>query len=133
MAPSLSVVEQIAIAANAAVDKAGFDLVALDVSDPLPIVGGFLLVSGRSERNVIAISDEIEAQLLIAGIRAIRREGRAEGRWVLLDFGDIICHVFSESERLYYGLERLWKDCPTLPLPHKTPQHPDDFGPGVPV
>jgi ribosome-associated protein len=104
------------IAAAAADEKGGEDLVALDISEPLPLVDIFLLVTGRNERNVIAISNEIEDKMIEAGVKTIRREGRAEGRWILLDFGDLVVHVFHEEERMYYGLERLWKDCPTIPL-----------------
>lgn len=104
------------VAAAAAADKGGEDLIALDVSEPLPLVDIFLLVTGNSERNVAAIADEIEDKLLEAGHRRVRREGRSESRWVLLDFGDLIVHVFHAEERVYYGLERLWKDCPVIPL-----------------
>jgi ribosome-associated protein len=104
------------IAADAAVSKGGEDLVALNVSEPLPLVDIFLIVTGNSERNVAAIADEIEDELLEAGHKRVRREGRAEARWVLLDFGDLIVHVFHGEEREYYGLERLWKDCPVVPL-----------------
>jgi len=111
------------IAAAAADAKSGEDLVALDVSEPLPLVDIFLLITGRNERNVAAIADEIEEQLLEAGHKRLRREGRKESRWVLLDFGDLVVHVFHEEERVYYGLERLWKDCPVVPidLPAPTP------------
>jgi ribosome-associated protein len=108
--------EMLAIAANAADAKGGEDLVALDVSEPLPLVDIFLLVTGRSERNVAAIADEVEDRLLEAGHKRLRREGRQESRWVLLDFGDLVVHVFHEQERVYYGLERLWKDCPVVPV-----------------
>jgi ribosome-associated protein len=104
------------IAAAAADSKGGEDLVALDVSQPLPLVDIFLLVTGRSERNVAAIADEVEDKLLEAGHKRLRREGRQESRWVLLDFGDLVVHVFHEQERMYYGLERLWKDCPVVPI-----------------
>ncbi|WP_197060999.1 ribosome silencing factor [Microbacterium mangrovi] len=104
------------IAARAADKLGGEDLVALDVSEPLPLVDVFLLVTGRSERNVAAIADEVEDRLLEAGHKRLRREGRQEARWVLLDFGDLIVHVFHPDERTYYGLERLWKDCPTVPV-----------------
>ena len=108
--------EILQIAAKAADSKAGEDLVALDVSGPLPLTDIFLLVSGRVERNVIAIAGEIEDQLNDAGVKTLRREGKAEGRWVLLDFGDLVVHVFHEEDRMYYSLERLWKDCPVVPL-----------------
>ncbi|MEV8369049.1 ribosome silencing factor [Microbacterium sp. NPDC064584] len=108
--------EMLRIAALAADAKGGEDLVALDVSDPLPLVDIFLLVTGRSERNVAAIADEIEDRLVESGHKRLRREGRQEARWVLLDFGDLVVHVFHEQERMYYGLERLWKDCPVVPI-----------------
>lgn len=102
-------------AVAAADSKGGLDMVALDVSEPLPFVDVFLIITGNSERNVIAIAGEIEDQLIAAGTKPLRREGRSEGRWVLVDFGDLVVHVFHEEERQYYGLERLWKDCPVLP------------------
>ncbi|WP_300266799.1 ribosome silencing factor [Microbacterium sp.] len=108
--------EMLQIAAAAAISKGGEDLVALNVSEPLPLVDIFLLVTGNSERNVAAIADEIEDQLIEAGHKRVRREGRQEARWVLLDFGDLIVHVFHGEERVYYGLERLWKDCPVVPI-----------------
>lgn len=104
------------VAARAADEKQGFDLVALDVSGPLPLTDIFLLVTGRSERNVQAIAGEIEDRMIEAGAKPLRREGRAGGRWILLDFGDVVVHVFHEEERLFYSLERLWKDCPVVPL-----------------
>lgn len=106
--------EMVRIAAEAADAKGGEDLVALDVSEPLPLVDAFLVVTGRNERNVAAIADEVEERLLIAGHKRLRREGRQESRWVLLDFGDLVVHVFHEQERVFYGLERLWKDCPVI-------------------
>ncbi|MGV8896967.1 MAG: ribosome silencing factor [Rhodoglobus sp.] len=108
--------ELLNVAAVAADAKQGEDLVALDVSGPLPLTDIFLLVTGRNERNVQAIAGEIEDKMLEAGAKTLRREGRAEGRWILLDFGDVIVHVFHEEDRLYYSLERLWKDCPAIPL-----------------
>ncbi|NQX27562.1 ribosome silencing factor [Microbacteriaceae bacterium VKM Ac-2854] len=109
------------IAATAADSKGGEDLVALDVSEPLPLVDVFLLVTGRSERNVVAIANEIEDKLIESGAKPLRREGRAEGRWILLDFGDLVAHVFHEEDRLYYSLERLWKDCPVVPFTIEQP------------
>jgi ribosome-associated protein len=108
--------ELLSVAARAADSKQGEDLVALDVSGPLPLTDVFLLVTGRNERNVQAIAGEIEDKLIEAGAKPLRREGRAEGRWILLDFGDLIAHVFHEEDRMYYSLERLWKDCPVIPL-----------------
>ncbi|MEQ6898335.1 ribosome silencing factor [Microbacterium sp. KR10-403] len=113
--------DMLAVAAAAAQAKGGEELVALDVSEPLPLVDVFLVVSGRSERNVAAIADEIEDKMLEAGYKRLRREGRQEARWILLDFGDLVAHVFHEQEREFYGLERLWKDCPVLPIAEEQP------------
>ena len=109
--------ELLKIAAEAADSKQAVDLVALDVSGPLPLTDIFLLATGRNERNVIAIASEIEDKLIESGAKPLRREGRAEGRWILLDFGDLVVHVFHEEDRMYYSLERLWKDCPEIQLP----------------
>jgi len=111
------------IAADAARDRLGTDLVAFDVAERLALADAFLLVSGRNERQVASIAEEIEERMLAAGSKVLRREGRDNNRWVLLDFGDLIVHVFHEEDRMYYGLERLWRDCPVLPLPE--PAGPD--------
>lgn len=116
MTASPRAIELVNMAALAADSKQAEDLVALDVSGPLPLTDIFLLATGRNERNVLAIAAEIEDKLNEAGTKTLRREGRQEGRWVLLDFGDIVVHVFHEEDRLYYSLERLWKDCPAISL-----------------
>lgn len=116
MTASARALELLHVAALAADAKQAEDLVALDVSEPLPLTDVFLLASGRNERNVLAVAEEIEDRLLEIGAKPLRREGRAEGRWVLLDFGDIVVHVFHEEDRSYYALERLWRDCPAIPL-----------------
>ena len=113
--------ELVNLAAIAADSKQAEDLVALDVSGPLPLTDIFLLATGRNERNVVAIAGEIEDRMIEAGVKTLRREGRAEGRWVLLDFGDLVVHVFHEEDRMYYSLERLWKDCPAIPLEIPSP------------
>jgi ribosome-associated protein len=104
------------IAAEAADSKQASDLVALDVSGPLPLADIFFLASGRNERNVVAIAEEIIDRLNEQGVKILRREGLSEGRWALLDFGDLVVHVFHEEDRMYYSLERLWKDCPVVPI-----------------
>ncbi len=104
------------IAALAADAKQAENLVALDVSGPLPLADIFLIASGRNERNVIAIAEEIIDVLHDQGVKILRREGLQEGRWALLDFGDLVVHVFHEEDRMYYSLERLWKDCPVVEL-----------------
>jgi ribosome-associated protein len=106
----------IRIAAAAADSKGGEDLVALDVSGPLPLTDAFLLITGRNERNVLAIAGEVEDKLIESGAKPLRREGRQDGHWVLLDFGDLVVHVFHEEDRMYYSLERLWRDCPVIPI-----------------
>ncbi|WP_136706935.1 ribosome silencing factor [Agromyces sp. H66] len=116
MTASDQALDSLALAVRAADSKGGEDLVALDVSGPLPFTDVFLLVTGNSERNVIAIADEVEDALREAGAKTLRREGHSAGRWILLDFGDLVVHVFHREERLYYGLERLWSDCPVVPV-----------------
>jgi ribosome-associated protein len=110
-------VELVEIAAAAAAEKLASDIIAYDVSDQLVITDAFLLCSGSNDRQVRAIVDEIEDRLRKAGARPARREGEREGRWVLLDYVDIVIHVQHSEERVYYALERLWKDCPVIPLP----------------
>lgn len=102
------------IAVRAADAKGATAPVALEVGELFGFADAFLIVSGSVERNVQAISDEIERDLNEAGVRTIRREGREGGRWVLLDFGDIMVHVFHQEERDFYQLERLWHDCPVI-------------------
>lgn len=104
------------IAADAALDKLAENLVALDVSSHLALTDVFLLASGRSERQVAAISDSIEEKMLEAGIKLLRREGKTLARWILLDFGDVIVHVMHEEDRVFYSLERLWNDCPVVKI-----------------
>ncbi len=122
MTASAHALELLEVAAKAADSKQAEDLVALDVSGPLPLTDIFLLASARNERNVLAIADEVEDKLAEAGTKALRREGRNEARWVLLDFGDLVVHVFHQEDRAYYSLERLWKDCPVVPI--ELPQVP---------
>ena len=109
-------VELVHTAARAASEKLAENILAFDVSEQLVITDAFLLCSASNERQVKSIVDEIEDKLIEAGHKRVRREGRAEARWVLLDFGDLIVHVFHQEERVYYGLERLWKDCPVVPF-----------------
>lgn len=101
-------------AATAASDKLAEDVLILDVSSQLVITDCFVLASAPTERQVRAIIDEVEARLREQGARPARREGEGEGRWVLLDFVDVVVHVQHAEERIYYALERLWKDCPRV-------------------
>lgn len=107
----------VAVAASAAADKLAQDIVAIDVSDQLAITDAFLLASAPNERQVQAIVEAVEEGMRDAGAKPVRREGEKEGRWVLLDYVDIVVHIQHSEERVYYALERLWKDCPQLPLP----------------
>ena len=113
-------IELLQLAARAADSKQAEDMVALDVSEPLALTDIFLLASGRNERNVVAIAGEIEDKMIEAGVKPLRREGRSEGRWILLDFGDIVVHVFHDEDRQFYSLERLWSDCPAIALELET-------------
>ncbi|GAA1925538.1 ribosome silencing factor [Streptomyces sodiiphilus] len=110
--------ELIAAAAQAAADKLAHDIIAYDVSDVLAITDAFLLASAPNDRQVKAIVDAVEERLnKDLGVKPVRREGEREGRWVLLDYVDIVVHVQHAEERVFYALERLWKDCPVMPLP----------------
>ncbi|OEV02726.1 ribosome silencing factor [Streptomyces oceani] len=111
-------IELINTAAQAAADKLGHDIIAYDVSDVLVLTDAFLLVSAPNDRQVKSVVDGVEEALLTEHrAKPVRREGEREGRWVLLDFEDIVVHVQHAEERVYYALERLWKDCPQLELP----------------
>jgi ribosome-associated protein len=110
-------VELARIAAEAAADKLAADIIAYDVSEQLVITDVFLLCSAANDRQVQAIVDSIEEKMRQAGVRPVRREGERERRWVLLDYLDIVVHIQHAEERVYYALERLWKDCPRVPLP----------------
>jgi len=104
------------IAADAAAEKLGSDIVLIDVSDRLALTDVFVIVTGSDERQVEAIVDSVEEKLRAVGVKPLRREGRREGRWVLLDYSEIVVHVQHAEERVFYDLERLWRDCPTIPF-----------------
>ena len=103
-------------AAAAASDKVAVDIVAFDVSEQLAVADAFVLCSAPNDRQVRAIVEAIEERLTANGIKPAHREGERENRWVLLDYLDVVVHVQHEEEREYYSLERLWSDCPTIPL-----------------
>src|SRR5205823_3663145 len=105
-------------AAQAAADKKAQDVVILDVADQLIITDAFVIASAPNERQVLAVVDSIEERLLELPDKAkpVRREGERAGRWVLLDYVDIVVHVQHDEEREFYALDRLWKDCPTIPF-----------------
>lgn len=105
-------------AAQAAADKKAEDIAIIDVAEQLVITDAFVLASAPNERQVIAIVDAIEERL--AGLpdkaKPVRREGERAGRWVLLDYIEIVVHVQHTEERDFYSLDRLWKDCPRIPF-----------------
>ena len=130
------------LAAQAAADKLATDVSIVDVSDRLAITDAFVLASAPNERQVQSIVDAVEERLREHGIKPVRREGVAESRWVLLDFIDVVVHVQHAEERAYYALERLWKDCPTIPFTDRaapertntgTPSADDGTGSAQPV
>ncbi len=102
--------------AQAAADKLATDIVLIDVSDRLAITDVFVVATGNNERQVEAIVDAVEEAARNTGHKPIRREGQRDGRWVLLDYGDVVAHVQHTEERVFYALERLWKDCPFIPF-----------------
>lgn len=110
--------ELVRIAAEAASDRLAQEIIAYDVSEQLAITEAFVLCSAPNDRQIRSVVDEVEEQLrLQAGVKPVRREGERDGRWILLDYADIVVHIQHEEERGYYGLERLWKDCPEIDLP----------------
>ncbi|MFG2091227.1 MULTISPECIES: ribosome silencing factor [unclassified Spirillospora] len=124
MTASERAAQLVRIAAEAAGDKLADDILAYDVSEQLVITDAFVLCSAPSDRQVRAIVDEVERRLREEGdAKPVRREGEREGRWVLLDYADIIVHIQHEEDRMFYALERLWKDCPLLDLPESVTAH----------
>lgn len=114
-------IELVQAAAEAAADKLATDQVAFDVSEQLVITDAFLLCSGANDRQVKAIVEAIEDRLRELGAKPVRREGERDGRWVLIDYADIVVHVQHAEERAFYALERLWRDCPVIPLDLPSP------------
>jgi ribosome-associated protein len=104
-------------AAQAAADKKAQDIVLIDVADRLYITDAFVIASASNERQVNAIVDEVEEKMRLAGYKPARREGAREGRWTLLDYVDIVVHIQHADERDFYALDRLWRDCPEVPIP----------------
>ncbi len=104
------------LAAQAASDKLATDILIIDVSERLALTDCFVLATGANERQVGAIVDEVTERLRQVGVKPLRREGERDGRWVLLDFLDVVVHVQHAEERVFYALDRLWKDCPTIPF-----------------
>jgi ribosome-associated protein len=110
----IETMEQLRTAARAAADKKAFQIVALEVSELTSYTDGLLICSGASDRQVLAIADEVQLQLREAGRRPLHVEGQRRSDWVLLDYGDFVIHVFTEERRTYYGLDGLWGDAPKV-------------------
>ena len=114
MPASKSVIDLAQRAAFAASEKKATDMVAIDLSDQSLLSEAFLIVTGQNPRQVEAIADEIEEKLKVINEKPVRRENGEE--WILIDYSDLVVHIQSENLRRYYMLDRLWNDCPTIPL-----------------
>jgi ribosome-associated protein len=116
MTANAEAIHMATIAAQAASAKLADDIVVIDVSDQLVITDCFVVASAANDRQVNAIVDEVEEKMRLAGYKPARREGTREGRWVLLDYIDIVAHIQHQDERNFYALDRLWRDCPVIPV-----------------
>ncbi len=114
MPASKSVTELTQVAARAIADKFGTEMIAIDLSDQMVLSEVFLIATGANVRQVDAIADEVEEKLRLIGEKPARREGTDE--WILLDYSDLVVHIQSAELRRYYMLDRLWNDCPNIPL-----------------
>jgi len=104
-------------AAEAVLDKKGFEIVGLDVAGVTSLADAFLICSGASERQVGTIADAIVRRLKTIGRRPLHVEGEQRAEWILIDYGDLVVHVFTEERRAFYALEKLWADAGRLELP----------------
>ena len=115
MAP-LAADRKVRLAGRAALERKALDLVILDVQGLSSVTDYFLVCSGRSTTHLRSITDAIRDELKAAEVRVLHAEGAPESGWMLLDYGDILMHVFLEDTRVYYALERLWGDAPSVPM-----------------
>lgn len=122
MTASAEAVMMATVAARAAASKLAQDIVVIDVSDQLFITDCFVIASASNERQVNAIVEEVEEKMRLAGYKPARREGAREGRWILLDYVDIVVHIQHADERSFYALDRLWRDCPLIDVDLDQPQ-----------
>ena len=119
-------------AAHAAQEKLATNIAAIDVSDVLAITEVFVLASADNERQVASIVDEVEDEMTKQGFEPQRREGNRENRCVLLDYGNIVVHVQRNDQREFYGLDRLYHDCPALEIEGiEAPERPGEWTNGV--
>jgi ribosome-associated protein len=132
MSASAEAIRMAEVAARAAAAKLAQDIVVIDVSKQLVITDCFVIASAANERQVNAIVDEVEEKMRAAGYKPARREGTREGRWVLLDYFEVVVHIQHSDERNFYALERLWRDCPLVPVDLDGPEGSDPgIGPDV--
>ena len=111
--------ERALLCVNASLEKKAKDLIILNVSEVSAFADYFIICSGTSDRQVRAVAAAIQESLKTAGILPLGVEGEKAGRWILLDYDDVIIHVFLESVRTFYDLERLWSETPRLAIPEE--------------
>ncbi len=127
-APQISI-DRAKVAAKAADEKLGTNIAVIDVSNVMAITDVFVIVSADNERQVASIVEEVEGDLTDLGVEPKRREGNRENRWVLLDYGNFVVHIQREAEREFYGLDRLYADCPAIEVEGLEPYNrPASFG-----
>ena len=127
-APQISI-DRAKVAAKAADEKLGTNIAVIDVSNVIAITDVFVIASADNERQVAAIVEEVEGDLTDLGVEPKRREGNRENRWVLLDYGNFVVHIQREAEREFYGLDRLYADCPAIEVEGLEPYvRPASFG-----
>ena len=123
MTAATTIIDAVRIAAAAADRVKANDIVAFDVTDLLAFTEGMMIASASNERQVLAIAEEVEKDLhLKVRLSPRSREGLTEGQWILLDYGDFVIHIMNQESRDYYGLERLWRDQPTIDLQLEHPE-----------
>jgi ribosome-associated protein len=123
--------ELVHAAASAAADKLADNIIAFDVTEQLVITDAFLVCSAPNDRQVNAIVDAIEERLRGLGAKPESREGVRQGRWVLLDYGELVVHVQHIDEHRFYALERVWRDCPVIPMLESVSSGGGGAAPGV--
>jgi ribosome-associated protein len=122
--PEADDLEKLMIAAAAASERKALDMVAIDIRKIASFAEYFLVCSGTSTRQVQAIADEVMEKLREArDARPLHTEGYETATWILLDYGDLIVHVFTEDSRQFYQLERLWRDAERVELPEEITKH----------
>ena len=123
MTAATTIIDAVRIAAAAADRVKANDIVAFDVTDLLAFTEVMMIASASNERQVLVIAEEVEKDLhLKARLSPRSREGLTEGQWILLDYGDFVIHIMHQESRDYYGLERLWRDQPTIDLQLEHPE-----------